>query len=53
MSMIQRQQLKEAIPPNQSLGERSYNASSGPPSMFLVLLAEYWVENITLRPFVT
>ena len=48
--MTRRQQLKEAIPPNQSPGECSNNASLGPPSLFLVFLAENWVENITLRP---
>ena len=48
--MIRRQQLKEAIPPNPTPGERSDNASSGPSSLFLVFLAKNWVENATIRP---
>ena len=48
--MTRQQQLKEAVPPNQTPRERSDNASLGPPSLFLVFLAENWVENITLRP---
>ena len=50
MSMIRQQQLKEAVPPKQTPGEHSDNASSGPPSLFLVFLAEKWVENTILRP---
>ena len=48
--MTRRQQLKEVVPPNQTPRERSDNASSGPPSLFLVFLAENWVENTTLKP---
>ena len=51
--MTRRQQLKEAIPSYQSPGERSNNASSGPWSLFLVFLAENWVENTTVEPSVT
>ena len=47
--MTRRQQLKEVVPPNQTPGERSDNASSGPPSLFLVFLDENWVENETVR----
>ena len=42
--------LKEVVPPNQNLREHSENASLGPPSLFLVFLAENWVENATIKP---
>ena len=48
--MTRRQQHKEAVSPNQTPGDRSDIASSGPPSLFLVFLAENWVENATVRP---
>ena len=50
MLRTRRQQLKEAVPPYQSPGERSNNASSGPPSLFLVFLDENWVKNATVKP---
>ena len=34
------QQRQEVVPPYQNPGEHSNNASSGPPSLFLVFLAE-------------
>ena len=48
--MIRQQQLKEVVPPNQTPGEHSNNASSRPPSLSLVFLAENWVENATIKP---
>ena len=48
--MTRRKKIKEVVPPNQTLGERSDNASSGPPSLLLVFFVENWVENTTVRP---
>ena len=53
MLRIRGQQLKEAVPPYQSLGECSNNTSSGPLSLFLVFLVEKWVENATVETSVT
>ena len=51
--MTRRQQLKEAVTPNQTPRECSDNAFSGPQSLFLVFLAENWVETATVKTSVT
>ena len=50
MLSTKRQQLEEAVPPYQTSGERSNNASSGPPSLFLVFLAENSMEIAIVKP---